>query len=489
MRKEEFSMAMCHAVLALIAAISGLAGCRSEAQQRPNIVLFVVDDLGWADNSLRNAERYHTPNLERLARAGFTFTDAYATPVCTPSRVSLMTGMNAARHRVTNWTSPLRDTPSDAVDSTFAPPDWNVNGLDTAHTPLPQILRDAGYFTIHVGKAHWGTPAANPLNLGFVKNIAGHAAGHPQSYLSEENYGNLPGRNTAQSVPDLQEYYGTGVFLTEALTREALKSLEYPIGRRQPFFLHLAHYAVHVPLMADDRFVQKYREKGLDEAEARYASLVEGVDKSLGDVLDFVENNGLADNTLIVFLSDNGGLALAPPRGGQPFTHNLPLRAGKGSVYEGGIRIPFVMSYPKMGIAASEIASPVIIEDLFPTLLELAGIANAQISQTIDGQSFVPLLREPSHRDASKTLVWHYPHKWTDGVIPGTNYYSAIRRGDWKLVYGMRDQNHELYNLADDLGETDNLKDRHPAKAAELLESLLKRLSGYGADRPRPIAH
>ncbi|MEX2233217.1 MAG: sulfatase-like hydrolase/transferase, partial [Cyclobacteriaceae bacterium] len=328
------------------------------AQESPNIIVFLVDDMGWQDTSLpfwkektELNKRYHTPNMERLAREGMKFTNAYATPVCTPTRVSFMTGMSAAHHGITNWTNIQKNTPTDMEDDFFGRAEWNYNGLSTEKnvsntvfaTPLPQLLRDNGYFTIHVGKAHWGpmgTPASNPHNLGFIVNVAGNAIGHPQSFKGEDNYGNLAGKTTFHAVQNLSEYYGSETFLTEALTLEAIKSLEAPIRNKQSFFLNMAHYAVHTPLQDDARFYKKYLDAGLDEKEARYASMIEGMDKSLGDLMDFLKSKNIEENTIVIFMTDNGGLSLTPLRGGKAHTHNLPLRAGKGSVYEGGIRVP-----------------------------------------------------------------------------------------------------------------------------------------------------
>ena len=315
-----------------------------EAQQRPNIIVFLVDDMGWMDTSVPFGDsvmplnkRYHTPGMERLAREGMKFTNAYATPVCTPTRISLLTGMNAAHHGVTNWTSTRRNTTTDNLDTMMGSAIWNINGLspvqgipNTVHaTPYPQLLKDAGYFTIHVGKAHWGsmgTPGANPYNLGFMVNIAGHAAGHPQSYLGKENFGNNPGRSSDQSVPDLQEYHGTDTFLTEALTLEAIKTLEAPVKSKQPFYLNLGHYALHDPIQADDRFFQKYLDAGIDTIEAKYASLVEGMDKSLNDLMNYLQQKKIDKNTVIIFMSDNGGLSYM----WQPLT--VEEKRGKGTI-------------------------------------------------------------------------------------------------------------------------------------------------------------
>ncbi|MGJ1419495.1 sulfatase [Sphingobacterium spiritivorum] len=477
---------------------------RAEAQSvPPNIVVFFVDDLGWQDMSepfykevTPINKKFHTPNLEILARESVKFTNAYATPVCTPSRVSFLTGLNAARHRVTNWTHPVANRPTDNKDEVLSPPDWNINGLspvpDIEHTvfatPLPKLLRDQGYFTIHVGKAHWGsagTPGASPLNLGFMVNIAGHAAGHPQSYYGEQNYGNLPGKTSYQAVPDLMEYYGTPTFLTEALTRDALKSLEEPLKRKQPVFLNFSNYAVHVPIQADPRFVQRYLDAGLDSTEAAYASLVEGYDKSIGDIVRYLKEHDAYDNTVILFVSDNGGLSLTPARSGEIHTQNLPLRAGKGSVYEGGIRVPLLIKNVKSRKPKVE-DTPVIMEDLFPTILEIAGVRNRTMEQKqIDGRSVCTLL-EGKGDDSweNRNLIWHVPNKWINTDGPGINFFSAIRKGDYKLLYDMKRGKLELYNIAEDIGEKYDLNSKMKSKTVELSKLLSDELRNRDAQLP-----
>lgn len=472
-------------------------------QSKPNIILFLVDDMGWQDTSvpltdsiIEKNKTFHTPNMQRLAAEGIRFTNAYAAPVSTPTRVSLMTGMNVSHHHVTNWTHPLKNTNTDSKnDDQFGPADWNLNGMSpipgVEHTvyatPLPMLLNESGYYTVHVGKAHWGsigTPAANPLNIGFEVNIAGHAAGHPQSYLSQDAYGNKPGQNSYQAVPDLEEYHYTGTFLTDALTQEALKAIQRPIKNKQPFFLQLAHYAVHTPIMADSLYYQKYIDLGLDPIEARYASLIEGMDASLGAVMDFLEKEGVDDNTVIFFLSDNGGLSQIPHRAGVANTQNLPLKAGKGSVYEGGIRTPLIVKYPKL-IKPNTISKQyMIVEDLFPTILDLAGIKKRETVQSIDGQTLLPIFRTKDYCDNERVLIWHYPNKWIANDGPGINYFSAIRKGDWKLVWSIRTQKSELYNLKDDMGENHDLSYTNPSKTNELLHLLGESLKANQAPMP-----
>ncbi|HEU4633083.1 MAG TPA: sulfatase [Flavisolibacter sp.] len=479
-----------------------LSMLQSYAQKRPNIIIFLVDDMGWLDTSVPFGDsvyplnkRYHTPNMERLAKEGMKFTNAYATPVCTPTRISMITGMNAAHHGVTNWTSPRKNNNTDNGDQQFFPASWNINGLSNVKgvehtinaTTYPQLLKDAGYFTIHVGKAHWGpmgTPGSNPYNLGFMVNVAGHAAGHPQNYLGTENYGNVSGKASVQAVPDLEEYFGTDTFLTEALTLEAIKSLEAPVKNKQPFYLNMAHYAVHDPIQADKRYFQKYLDAGADTIEAKYASLIEGMDKSLGDLMNYLQKKEIDKNTIIIFMSDNGGLSYVPPRGGEMHTQNWPLKAGKGSVYEGGIREPMIVKWPSVVKPNSVARQYVMIEDFFPTVLEMAGVKNYKTIQQVDGKSFLSVLKNPSLKNEQRILVWHFPNKWQPKDGPGINYKSAIRRGAWKLIYYMRDGSKELYNLQLDVGETKNLAAQYPEKVKALSSLLSQQLRKWKAPMP-----
>ncbi|MCF3108785.1 sulfatase [Niabella sp. CC-SYL272] len=492
-------------ILLLLMVLLGGSGI-AQTGRAPNIIVFLVDDMGWMDTSVPFADsimplnqRYHTPNMKRLAAEGVKFTNAYAQPVCTPSRTSMLTGMNAARTRVTNWTSPNKNVDSDVSDDQFAALSWNRNGLSSVPgivhtvyaTPFPQLLKDAGYYTIQVGKAHWGaagTPGANPYNLGFMVNIAGHAGGHPQSYLSEQHYGNMPGKAQLQAVPDLEEYYDTHTFLTEALTREALKALERPIRRGEPFYLNMCQYAVHTPIMADPRFVQRYYNAGLDSVEAAYASLVEGMDKSLGDIMDYLQSKRVAGNTIIIFMSDNGGLD-HHQRGGLFNTHNYPLRSGKGAVYEGGIREPMIVKWPGVTRGGTTNPAPVMIEDFFPSILEMAKVGAGRIIQQIDGRSFVPILKTAQRTVVARPLIFHYPNKWIhihkdEEAKLGINYYTAMRYGHWKLIYRMRTQEFELYDLSKDLQETQNLAETNKDQLKKLALIFGKTLKERSAQMP-----
>ncbi len=489
--------------ICLFFLLSGAIAQKVQHKNNPNIIVFLVDDMGWQDTSVPFWEkptefnkRYRTPNMERLAKEGLKFTNGYAFPVCTPSRVSLITGVNPARHHITHWTSPNANVNTDYPDTTLNFVPWNIQGMspvagveNTFHaTPLPALLKNAGYYTILSGKAHFastGTPAGDPKNVGFDVNIAGSSIGHPASYYGESNYDRpVNGKPNRNAVPGLEAYHGTHTFLSDALTIEALKALEKPVNEKQPFFLYLSHYAVHTPILPDPRFVDRYLKMGLDSIEANYASLVEGMDKSLGDVMDFLEKQHLADNTVIFFLSDNGGLSTAPLRGGQGYTHNLPLRAGKGSVYEGGIRVPLLAKWPGVTQAGKTAGQYVIVEDLFPTILEIAGVKQADILQHVDGKSMLPLLRKPELKDGERELVWHHPHRWIPQEGPNIHWASAFRKGDWKLVYDYRARKLELYNLKEDIGELRDLAALKPEKTREMARLFTKRLKQYGAQRP-----
>lgn len=489
------------AVLLLSACAAQRSVAQDAARQdKPNIILFLVDDMGWQDTSVpfgKEAtplnQKFRTPNMEKLAAEGMKFTQAYATPVCSPSRVSLMTGMNAARHRVTNWTR-NKNHGTDGANPRLILPAWNINGLSpdpktprAIHTPfLPALLKDAGYMTLHVGKAHFGavgTPGENPRHIGFDVNIAGHGLGGPGSYLGEQNYSAAwRGGGHAWDVPGLDAYRGTPTFLTEALTQEALKEIGKAEDAHQPFFLYMAHYAVHVPFAPDSRFIEKYRAAGLDKTEAMYAALVEGMDKSLGDIMAHLEKKGIADNTVILFMSDNGGLSVSG-RAGKPNTHNLPLACGKGSLREGGIREPMIVKWPGHAAPATTCDTPIIIEDFFPTLLGLAGAKLAPC----DGASFLPLLAGKAG-DPSRTLVWHQPNVWGEGgSSPGYGPASALRQGDWKYTFwhdSAKSPREELFNLKDDIGEKVNLADKNPAKTRELAALLRQRLTEMKAQMP-----
>lgn len=470
---------------------------------RPNIILFLVDDMGWQDTSVpfwtektHYNKTFETPNMERLARQGMMFTQAYACPLSSATRCSLITGTNNARHRVTNWTLE-RDKTTDRKSQTLDLPDWNYNGVSQVKginntfvgTSFVQLLKNSGYHTIHCGKAHFGaidTPGENPAHWGFEVNIGGHAAGGLATYLSERNFGHTKdGKATSlMSIPGLENYWGTGVFATEAITREAIKALDKAKQYNQPFYLYMAHYAIHIPIDKDMRFFPKYVRKGLSDKEAAYASLIEGMDKSLGDLLDWLDKNDEADNTVVIFMSDNGGLASQPEwRDGLRETQNYPLNSGKGSMYEGGIREPMIVRWPGQVEAGSRCGKYLMIEDFYPTILEMAGVRKYTTVNPIDGISFMPMLKQTGDTSKGRSLVWNFPNIWgNDGA--GINLNCAIRKDDWKLVYYYETGKKELFNIPQDISEKNDQSAHHPEIVKRLSKELGEYLRKVNAQRP-----
>lgn len=465
---------------------------------QPNILLFLVDDMGWQDTSVPfHSEktpfnlRYRTPAMEKLAAKSTLFTNAYsASPVCTPTRTSIMTGLNPARSRITNWTiqgNVGKDHPL------IKSPDWNYNGLTAlSNTPnavyrptLAHILKQQGYKTIHCGKAHWGSvdsDGQDPINLGFDVNISGHASGGPASYYGKWNFGKQNGKPTRWDVPGLEKYHGREINLTEALTIEACNAIETSVKQNKPFFLNMAHYTVHAPIMPDAKYIDHYPD--LDPKEAAYASMVQAMDASLGQLMNKLDQLGQADNTIIIFFSDNGGLS-AHGRGGPKHTHNAPLKSGKGSSYEGGVRVPLMIHTPGITNTAKRTNTPVISCDLFPTILEMANTPDIQrYTHTIDGQSLNTIIQSPQHSPAlTRPLIWHYPHQW-GAPGPGIFPYSAIRSGNHKLIYFHAGTRFELYNLNDDISEENNLIETETDTARSLAKQLGAYLKSVNAQMP-----
>lgn len=476
---------------------SGSLRADDRLPERPNIVVFLVDDMGWQDTSVAFGptttewnKSYRTPNMERLAREGVLFTDAYAACcVCSPTRTSLMTGRSPARTRITNWTSGLKKMDGNRLMT--CPPDWRMAGLqpEDGFPKLPGLLAELGYVTIHSGKAHFGAASskgADPTNLGFQVNIAGSRHGSPAGYH--------PNPKWLQNHPGLEAYQGTQINLNDAITLEANKAVNRALQQGKPFFLHLAHYAVHAPIQAIPPYVDRYRAAGLPDPEARYASLIESMDASLGAVLANLQQQGVLRSTVILFLSDNGGLSnhSRATTGGRFVLdrHNTPLRAGKGCAYEGGTRIPMIAWWPGHFPAAKRVSNPVITMDLFDTVLELAGMSTDAIDALdSDGQSLAALLHSGHESDgpaADRPLFWHYPHQWYgdigkgDGIEP----HSSVRAGRHKLYYFYSDRRWELYDLEADLSETQDLVRTEPEVAARLAALLVERMRSVEAQLP-----
>ena len=489
--------------VSLAAAMLALGPSLLFAADRPNLVVFLVDDQGIMDTSvpfLTDADGkprryplndyYRTPAMERLANRGIRFNQFCAMSVCSPTRVSIMTGQNAARHRTTNWINPDRDNAGPQ-----GPPDWNWRGLQPGDVSLAALLRDGGYRTVHVGKAHFGpreTQGADPANLGFDINLAGASFGAPGSYYAEKNYGH--GTPRAQhAVPHLDHYHGTDVFLTEALTRETLRILEDLVKSERPFFLHLSHYAVHSPFESDPRFAADYADSGKPGPAQAFATLIAGMDKSLGDLLDHLDHLGVAENTLVLFLGDNGSDA---PLGHQ---HEVacaaPLRGKKGAHYEGGMRVPFIAAWARpnpdnphqrrLPIPAGAIQSQqAAVHDLFPTLLDLAGV-RVPAGHVVDGQPLHTLLTGKRDDSREELFLMHYPHG-----PHRSDYWTSLRDGEWKVIYHYfpsktsEDSHYQLFNLRRDPFEQTNLATTHPQTLGRMMHNLAAALVTHHAAYP-----
>ncbi len=492
--------------LTLVVAYCDFATVPASFGAPPNIVLILVDDMGVMDTSvpfLADAnglpqryplnEFYRTPNMERLAQNGIRFNQFCAMSVCSPTRVSIMTGQNAARHRTTNWINPNQNNSGPS-----GPLDWNWHGLRKDSITLPKILQSAGYRTMHVGKGHFGplgSDGADPTNIGFDSNIAGGAAGHPKSYYGTQNFGNP---TNGQPIPfdavrGLEQYHGTETFLTEALTLEAKKLVSQAIEDDKPFFLYFAHYAVHSPFHSDPRFAAHYQNADKPANARAFATLIEGMDKSLGDILDHLIDKGVAEDTLILFLGDNGSDA--------PLGHEhavacaAPLRGRKGSHYEGGTRVPFIAAWAspsdtnehqrRFPIATGKIQSQIAaVYDIFPTVLE---IANCQVptAHTQDGTSLTTLFQGKSDPARSDRFLMHFPH-----APHRSNYFTTYRNGRHKVIYhyfpsaASEDSHYQLFDLAEDPFEQSNLAQSQPAILRQMMEELIDALHSQSATYP-----
>ncbi len=443
----------------------------------PNIVFILIDDLGWRDLSCYGSSFYETPNLDRLAGEGMRFTDAYAAcPVCSPTRASIMTGKYPATVGITDWidhAGHMHPCRGKLIDVPY------LKQLPLSEKSLASALRDGGYQTWHVGKWHLGGRGFYPESHGFDVNVGGCEFGHPpQGYFSPWG---IPG---VSDGPD-------GAYLTDRLTEEAIRLVN---GRDsgKPFFLNLCHYSVHTPIQAPQELVAKYTAKakrlGLDtlrtfeegeffpcehkknqrvtrrlvQSDPAYAAMVENLDWNIGRLLAALDDARQRENTIVIFTSDNGGLATAE---GSPTT-NRPLAEGKGWMYEGGTREPLLVRWPKIVKPGSVCHEPLSSPDFYPTLLEAAGLPSIP-TQHVDGVSVMPLFKSESFERGP--LFWHYPHYGNQGGTPG----SSVRLGDYKLIEFFEDGRSELYDLRNDVGEEFDLSRELPDVVARLHEQLV----------------
>ncbi len=457
----------------IISLITGLllSSCIKE-DSRPNFVFILVDDLGWTDLGVYGSTFYETPNLDNLAAMGIMFSDAYAScPVCSPTRSSIMTGKYPTRTNITDWI-PGDDPQKRKLIGTL---DSNQLALD--EISLAETMKMNGYQTFFAGKWHLGDVGFYPENQGFDINIGGHHRGSPPGgYYS-------PYKNPVLSDGPEGEY------LTDRLTQESINFLK--ASGDHPFFLYLSFYTVHTPIQPNLELIDHYKhklesleDKGrivlsndhnsvsvLNQANPDYASMVSAMDKNVGKIINYLNESGLAENTYIIFTSDNGGLSTQTGNRMSP-TSVKPLRAGKGWCYEGGIRVPLIIYGP--GIKKGVSNFPVISTDYYPTILDLAGLPPMP-EQHIDGISLTSVFegKEPE-RDI---LFWHYPHYHSSGWTPG----AAIRKGQWKLIEFYENDTYELYNLEEDIGETLDLSKQYPEIANELHTLLAKFQKESGA--------
>lgn len=460
-------------VAAALVLVFGFSAASDEAAARdkPNVIVFLIDDLGWTDLSCMGSQLYETPHLDQMASQGMKFTHAYsACTVCSPTRAALLTGKYPARLHITDWIAGHQ-----RPHAKLSVPDW-TKYLPLEEVTLAELLKAEGYATASVGKWHLGGPEYEPTKQGFDVNIGGNQAGSPPGYFGPFK------------LPTLEAKAGES--LTELLTDRAVEFIE--TNKDGPFFIYFPHYTVHTPLQAKPEVIAKYQAKiekmklaAIDEKNNPnkdlsqqhpqqhpiYAAMIESMDDSVGAVLKKLDELKLADDTIVIFTGDNGGL--------QRSTDNRPARVGKGSAYEGGVRVPLIVRYPKKIEAGGESDEAVMTIDFLPTILELGGLPAAK--HAIDGASFAEHLTGRK-QVAGRELYWHYPHYHPGGATP----YGAIREGEWRLVEFYEDNRVELYNLRDDVGEQKNLAEGNAVQATALRKKLHDWRTAVGAQMPTP---
>ncbi|MEZ5354554.1 MAG: sulfatase [Bryobacteraceae bacterium] len=436
--------------------LTGLAGGAASflgaADRPPNIVFLLLDDLGWRDFGCYGNSLHETPNVDHLAAEGVRFTNAYAAcPVCSPTRASIMTGKYPARLHLTDWIAGRKQWPTSRL---LVPP--FEQQLPLAETTVAEALQPLGYRSASIGKWHLGGEGFWPEQQGFDVNVAGYHRGSPPAFFGPFDMPNLKGGTKDD-------------WLTEKLTDAAEKFIEDSARDRKPFFLYLPEYTVHLPLQARQEVTARYRAKigNHDFPNAIYAAMVDSFDVALGRIRAKLNDLGIAGETAIFITSDNGGLRYEG-RSKNAVTTNAPLRAGKGHLYEGGIREPLIVHWPGVTRPGTVIDEPVSSVDYLPTIVEMAG-GRAPRPPAIDGVSLTGLLRGRSTAPNRDALYWHYPHYSNQGGVPG----GAVRQGDWKLIEFYEDSRLELFNLRDDPGETRNLV-RKEAKVAARLHRMLR---------------
>lgn len=453
----------------------------SKTERSPNILLITVDDLGWADLGCYGADLHETPNIDALAARGQTFTQAYAAAaICSPTRAALHTGKSPAKLNMTIWREAAINN---QFNQKLIPPDVSAN-LPLEEVTIAEALKSAGYVTAHLGKWHVGDGEHFPETQGFDINVGATVWGAPPTFF-------FPYRgeiyNSMRFIPGLERDVSGGYdldregeYLTDRLTDEAMTIMER--FKKQPFFINLSYYTVHTPTEGKKEIVEYYQKKlasGMSHQNAIYAAMVHSLDENIGKLMHKLDELNLADHTVVIFTSDNGGFI--NEWDGQTVTNNAPLRSGKGALYEGGIRVPTIIRWPGVTVAGTSSEYPVTTQDFYPTLLEMANLKGdpGQVA-AFDGINLVPVLENPQAKMEQREMYWHYPHYYHT-----TTPVSAIRRGDWKLLEFFEDNHVELYNLREDIGEKNNLEKANPEKAKELLHLLTE--WRQKVDAPMPL--
>ncbi len=448
--KDKYRSILFQVIVVLLT--SACNNTNSADRDPPNVVLILIDDLGWKDLGVYGSRFYETPNIDKLAAEGMRFTNAYsACPVCSPSRASILTGKNPAHLKFTGHITSIGKHRY-PEDGKIIPPADRMY-VDPDETMIPEILKDRGYKTASIGKWHVGdSDEYFPLQQGFDINVAGYEHGSPPTYwgpYEKDQDWNPVIKNLDRRL--------AGEYLTDRLTDEAISFVEK--NKNQPFFLYLAHYAVHTPLEAPDSLVKKYEEKLThfsEQKDAVYGAMIENMDWNVGRLLDFLEKANLDNNTIVIFCSDNGGEGKV--------TNNFPLKNGKGFLYEGGIRIPLIVKWPGVTEAGSFSDEPVITDDLLPTIADMTG---ADTPTDIDGRSLTDVLRS-NGKTARDMLAWYYPHYSPQAKTPGY----AIRMGDFKLIEHYDPERIELFNISQDIGEQNDLSIAMPEKVREMKKAF-----------------
>ncbi|WP_236980481.1 sulfatase [Membranihabitans maritimus] len=439
-----------------------------ESQSNQNVIVIIADDLGWSDLGIYGSDLHETPNLDRLARENVRFSQFYsASPVCSPTRASIITGKHPARlHMTTHFENSGDYSESSAfVHNRRMVKPTTVGNLPLEEETIAEIFKKAGYFTAHLGKWHLGNFDYYPENHGFDINIGGTAWGAPDTYwypFGGNNY-----QKQLRYIPGLELGSHDSSYLTDRLTDRAIEIID--AKKDQRFFIQLSYYNPHTPIEGKPDWVEYFKKKvkpGMKHKNYNYAAMIASLDENVGRIIDKLEIEEIQEETIIVFLSDNGG-RIGPYFDWETVANNQPLRSGKGSLYEGGIRVPLIIKWPGRTEGGKVCNIPAMTTDLLPTLVEMNNLKAS--SDEIDGLNLATLLENPDFEFGREYLFWHYPHYYST-----TTPVNAVRNGDWKLLHYFEDDKIELYNLKGDIGETEDLTNIYPEKANDLYGKLLE---------------